>query len=90
MHYMMFRVEICKSPKCSFCNLSKNIDSHWTKVARDSVQRTANLLADAFDVAGRFVPDVHIFHAHYNIITVAQKSAVEIDNVVRVALMHDM
>lgn len=35
-------------------------------------------------------PNVHVFHAHDDIVALAQEGAVEIHNVVRVALVHDM
>jgi len=36
------------------------------------------------------IPDIHVLHAHYNIVVVTQKCAVEIDYELGVALVHDM
>jgi hypothetical protein len=36
------------------------------------------------------IPNIHVLHAHYNIVVIAQKCAVEIDYKLGVALMHDM
>ena len=36
------------------------------------------------------IPNIHVLHAHYNIVVVTQKCAVEVDYEFRVALVHDM
>jgi hypothetical protein len=39
---------------------------------------------------GYSIPDVHILHAHDDIVVIAQERAVEVHNIVRVALMHNV
>jgi hypothetical protein len=36
------------------------------------------------------IPNIHVLHAHYNIVVVTQKRAVKIDYKLGIALMHDM
>lgn len=35
-------------------------------------------------------PDIHVLHAHDNIVVVVQEGAIEIDNVFRVTAVHDL
>ena len=41
------------------------------------------------EVVGRGLPHVHVLHAHDDVASVVLECAVEVDNVGRIALVHD-
>jgi hypothetical protein len=38
---------------------------------------------------GLHLPNVHVFHAHYHVAGRVLEGAIEIDNVIRIAVVHD-
>jgi len=69
----MGAVEVAEAAEHGFCNLSENVDAYGAELARHPVQST----------------HVHVLHAHDDVARVVLECAVEVDNVGRVALVHD-
>ena len=91
MHDAVGAVEVAETAEDGFCNLSEDVDADRAELARHPVQgsiRVYQFMPVCVVWASR-LPNVHVLHAHDDITRVVLEGAVEVDNVVRVAVVHD-
>mgnify|MGYP004501396865 CR=1 FL=1 len=91
MHDAVGAVEVAETAKDGFCNLSEDVDAYGAELARHPVQSTIAVCQFLLICRrwGSRLPHVHVLHAHDNIARVVLEGAIEVDNVGRVALVHD-
>ena len=94
VHDSVSQVQILQATQDGFRNLSQDVDAYRAKVLGYAVERSTRWSVSVSSglelVRGSlYIPDIHVLHAHYHIPGRILEGTVKVDNVIRVAVVHD-